>query len=114
MVISQDVTELKRTQGEVVAAQRMAAVGTLAAGIAHEIDTPIQFVSHSTQFLREATADVFRVVEASQSVRQLVDAGPKTPELEAALHKVDQAEAKPICRIYIGACRAHSTRASMA
>jgi PAS domain S-box-containing protein len=62
VVITQDVTELKRSQAAVVATQRMAAVGTLAAGIAHEINTPIQFVGDTTAFLRTATRDLLNVV----------------------------------------------------
>jgi signal transduction histidine kinase len=38
--------------------QRLDAVGRLAAGIAHEINTPTQFVGDTIRFLREAFADV--------------------------------------------------------
>jgi signal transduction histidine kinase len=39
-------------------AQKLEAVGQLAAGIAHEINTPIQFIGDSVQFLREAVQDI--------------------------------------------------------
>jgi PAS domain S-box-containing protein len=85
VVISQEVTELKRTQAEFISAQRMAAVGTLAAGIAHEINTPVQFVSDSTRFLREAVSDLFGIVASLQEVSRLTDAASAPPELRAAL-----------------------------
>jgi PAS domain S-box-containing protein len=84
VVIWQDVTELKRTQAEFISNQRLAAVGTLTAGIAHEINTPVQFVNDSTVFLRDAVGDLFEVLNKLQAVRQMVEASPPTPELGAA------------------------------
>ena len=49
-----DVTATRRAQGELLQAQKLEAVGRLAAGIAHEINTPIQYIGDSTHFLGEA------------------------------------------------------------
>lgn len=46
--------QLKETQTQLLSAQKLEAIGSLAAGIAHEINTPIQFVSDNTQFIQEA------------------------------------------------------------
>jgi signal transduction histidine kinase len=43
-------------------AQKLESVGRLASGIAHEINTPIQFVSDSCAFLDTATTDLLRVI----------------------------------------------------
>ena len=94
VLVFQDVTELKRTQAEVLAAQRMAAVGTLASGIAHEINTPMQFVNDNTCFLRDVTLELFNVIGKLQAVRRLAEAGTLTPELKSALADVDAAEEK--------------------
>ncbi len=45
-------------------AQNLEAIGRLAAGIAHEINTPIQFIADSTQFLGESVEALFRIVDA--------------------------------------------------
>ena len=66
VLVAQEITGLRRTQLEFAAAQRMAAVGTLAAGIAHEINTPVQFVGDSLQFLREGMQDILSVVDVLQ------------------------------------------------
>lgn len=49
-----DVTDKKQLEQALAHAQKLEAVGSLAAGIAHEINTPVQFVSDNTQFLKEA------------------------------------------------------------
>lgn len=53
-----DVTASQKRESEVRQTQKMEAVGRLAAGIAHEINTPIQFAGDSIQFLRDALKEV--------------------------------------------------------
>jgi PAS domain S-box-containing protein len=84
VVIAQDVTERRRVAADLLAAQRMAAVGTLAAGIAHEINTPIQFVSDSLVFLREASVEMFAVHEKLAVLHRAVIEGLPTDDAAAA------------------------------
>ena len=56
LVIAQNVTERNRLETDLRNAQKLEAVGRLAAGIAHEINTPIQFIGDNTHFLRDAFA----------------------------------------------------------
>ena len=53
-----DITAGQKREIELRQAQKMEAVGRLAAGIAHEINTPIQFAGDSIQFLRDALQEV--------------------------------------------------------
>jgi PAS domain S-box-containing protein len=75
VLVSQDVTERKRTHAELLAGRQMALLGTLAAGVAHEINTPVQFVGDSMQFLREATHDLLQLFEKVQALRLAALAG---------------------------------------
>jgi signal transduction histidine kinase len=56
-------------------AQKLEAVGRLASGIAHEINTPVQFVSDSIQFVSDAAKDLFQLVDTLVAVRRAVEAG---------------------------------------
>src|SRR5690606_37111970 len=51
--ICSDITEQKQLEEELQRAKRIEAIGYLAAGIAHEINTPIQYVGDNLRFLNE-------------------------------------------------------------
>jgi PAS domain S-box-containing protein len=54
----QDITERKQLELELRLAQKLESVGQLAAGIAHEINTPLQYISNSVQFVKNSFADL--------------------------------------------------------
>jgi signal transduction histidine kinase len=66
-------------------AQKLEAIGRLAAGIAHEINTPVQFVSDSVEFISAASADLLGLVAAYRAALRGVAAGePVAAAAEAA------------------------------
>jgi two-component system, sensor histidine kinase and response regulator len=60
---------------ERVQAQKLESVGRIAAGVAHEINTPIQFVSDNVQFLRTSMTDIAAVIHAYRALHQAVQSG---------------------------------------
>jgi signal transduction histidine kinase len=70
-------------------AQKLEAVGRLAAGIAHEINTPIQFVGDNTHFLQDAFASLHELLATYATLRDRAAAGPVEPELLAAVRKAE-------------------------
>jgi signal transduction histidine kinase len=67
-----DVTELRRLGRELSAAQKLESVGRLAAGVAHEINTPVQFVADNVEFVRSAMNDVAAVIRAYRGLTHAV------------------------------------------
>jgi two-component system sensor histidine kinase PilS (NtrC family) len=55
-LIFQDLTEMKKLEAELRLKDRMAAVGELSAGIAHEIRNPLAAIAGSVQVLKKSTA----------------------------------------------------------
>ncbi|MBT7065440.1 MAG: HAMP domain-containing histidine kinase [Verrucomicrobia bacterium] len=47
-----------RLENELFQSQKLEAIGTLAAGIAHEVNTPLQFLSNNLQFIGKACRDL--------------------------------------------------------
>jgi PAS domain S-box-containing protein len=60
-----EMQERERMVIELQLAQKLESVGRLAAGIAHEINTPIQYVGDSLHFLRSAFGDLDKLLESS-------------------------------------------------
>ncbi len=57
-----DVTEARRLVREMAQSQKLESVGRIAAGVAHEINTSVQFISDSVRFVRHALKDVPRAL----------------------------------------------------
>jgi PAS domain S-box-containing protein len=53
-LIAIDISEHKAVEEELFQARKFEAVGQLAAGIAHEVNTPIQFIGDNLRFLQDA------------------------------------------------------------
>lgn len=94
VVTVQDMTVVKTVQGELHSAQRLAALGTLTAGIAHELNTPIQFVTDSVTFLREAANEISTLLSELLEVQRLALAGTTGPPLKDAARRAAEVAAE--------------------
>jgi PAS domain S-box-containing protein len=59
-----DVTERKKLEQQLGDARRLEAIGQMAAGVAHEVNTPIQYVGDNIQFLKESFGLLMSMVDA--------------------------------------------------
>ena len=57
--IEKTLTELKSTQAQLIQAEKMASLGELTAGIAHEIQNPLNFVNNFSEINGELIDEVF-------------------------------------------------------
>ena len=61
VIVLHDITEKKKFEDRLALSQKMESVGVLAAGIAHEINTPMQFIGDNTTFLKDAMGEINNV-----------------------------------------------------
>jgi signal transduction histidine kinase len=88
-ILESTIYELKQTEVQLVQAERLAAVGELAAGVAHEVNNPVNFAINSLQTLRT------RVGDARQLLGVVAEIDPSAPEtLADRLQKLAELEEK--------------------
>ncbi|AEI67482.1 ATP-binding protein [Corallococcus macrosporus] len=85
--VAMDITDRKAMQAQLVVSDRLAAVGTLAAGVAHEINNPLAFVLSNLSFLtgelhaltRELPSG--RVAELEEVLRDATDGAHRVRQI---------------------------------
>ncbi len=58
-----DITERKDADERMASSDRLESIGRLAAGVAHEINTPIQYLNDSVSFIREGVGELLAYIE---------------------------------------------------
>jgi len=76
-----DITSRKNLEAQLSQAQKLEAIGQLAAGIAHEINTPTQYIGNNTQFLKDSFNNLKSYIMALQNLFNLAEDNSFQPEL---------------------------------
>ena len=88
----QDITERMQAEMRLAQARKLESIGELAAGVAHEINSPMQYIGHNTHFLGEAFEEILSVLDrCTQLLDQESDAPPEqlASRLSAAIRSAD-------------------------
>ena len=94
LIIARDLTHYRRLEAQLHVSDRLAAVGTLAGGMAHELNNPLAYVRSNLEFVLEEFSDLAdrfgRLVRRFPNV-----AGGATgfPDVEARLRELHEAMA---------------------
>lgn len=82
--LQQALQRLKQTQAQLVQSEKMSSLGQLVAGVAHEINNPVNFISGNIAYARQYAQDLLQLVALYQQSYPL-----PTPAIENALAEID-------------------------
>lgn len=83
------ISQLEEAKSQLVQSEKMASIGQMAAGIAHEINNPVGFVNSNLNTFRNYTEQLFTVIDAYE--RGTMELGVKLTEVQKHTDKIDLA-----------------------
>ncbi len=73
VVTLEDVSDIRALTDQLIRADRLAAMGELTAGVAHEVRNPLGVIRASVQLLEDAQCDPVRIQQAAEVIKQEID-----------------------------------------
>jgi PAS domain S-box-containing protein len=75
VLLASEITERKLLESQLAQAQKLESIGQLASGIAHEINTPIQYIGDNTRFLESAFGDILTLLGRLETLFNAAQSG---------------------------------------
>jgi two-component system, NtrC family, sensor kinase len=102
--------KLSAAQDQLMQSEKLASIGQLAAGVAHEINNPIGYVYSNIGSLETYLGDLFRLLDAYEAAEADLPAGPTRAALEALRRELDVAFLKEDVPMLMGESKEGITR----
>jgi PAS domain S-box-containing protein len=88
LITGADTTERNRLEMQLQQAQKMEGIGQLAAGIAHEINTPMQYIGDNVAFLKDSWEVVSELTFMVRTIQEKCAGGHIPGEIQAKLNNL--------------------------
>jgi signal transduction histidine kinase len=94
-IIGADITERKTLERNMAQTEKLKSIGQLAAGIAHEINTPTQYVGDNVRFLQDAFEDLSQLIDSYAMVLKAAKSGTVSDTLIADIEdRIEEVDAE--------------------
>ncbi|MFQ5503882.1 MAG: ATP-binding protein [Planctomycetota bacterium] len=91
MGLVRDLSEQQSLEAQLLQAQKLESIGQLAAGIAHEINTPAQYVGDNVEFLEQSFGELGELLKKYRVLHAAAEAGDVPPELVSEVSEATEA-----------------------
>ncbi|MHB1043757.1 MAG: PAS domain S-box protein [Eubacteriales bacterium] len=85
VLLGSDISERKKIEARLVLSQKLESIGQMAAGIAHEINTPMQYIGDNARFFKDAFNDIINILKECDEAINKLEAGMNTSDIVNAL-----------------------------
>ncbi|MDP3481448.1 MAG: ATP-binding protein [Desulfoprunum sp.] len=85
-----NLTEQRLKEANRIHSMKLESIGELSAGIAHEINTPIQFIGSNVSFLQDSFGDLLKLVAAYGRLREALAGSGQFTELLSEIEELEQ------------------------
>jgi len=95
LIFGRDITDKRISESEMVQAQELQSIGQLAAGIAHEINTPAQYVNDNLHFIKDVVLDLEALLNTCDELTSVLFAAKQLPQrLQKLLNEINTIKEK--------------------
>jgi len=90
LVTFRNLTQIRIEESKRIHSMKLVAIGELSAGIAHEINTPVQFIGNNISFLQESFNDIIGLVKGYQKLADAAMGDDKYKDLISSLKDLEE------------------------
>lgn len=91
VILATDITRKKVFESQMVHSQKLEAIGQLAAGIAHEINTPVQYIQGNITYLQDTWNDILELLKKYSALILGLQQGKSDPQLLEEISALQEA-----------------------
>ena len=93
-ILDKTLADLKKTQAQILQAEKMASIGQLAAGVAHEINNPIGFIGSNLEALSDYLTEFDTLIETYQMLKKRIQEtdSPLPESILASIKEIERIE----------------------
>ena len=84
-------SDIREAQNQLIQSEKLASIGQLAAGVAHEINNPIGFISNNVEMLQRYLADYGKVLKMLEGLKKSIGQGDME-KAKSVISQMDQFE----------------------